>query len=323
MTNIAYYGDGEHVPGQRHPDSVFDPEPYVPTPDIVRAVNLAIYLQRPLLLEGEAGSGKTRLAYAVAYELGWPLYIWPVRSTSKAQDGLYTYDAIHRLYDAYTRQVGLDNVDPTLLARTPESATPYSSKMRDPRQPAHYREFGALGKAFNEHVWTSVVLIDEIDKADLDFPNDLLTVLDEPWAFDIPETGEHIEADAEHRPLVIITSNKEKGNLPIPFLRRCVYHYLEFPDEERLRRIVATHYHSRKKETPAEDTTTSAINRFLQLRADLGLIKKPGTSEFLDWFSALLAFGENQPRADSPIPFPELLFKLPSDWKKYSRAALS
>jgi MoxR-like ATPase len=327
VTRLVFYGDGEHLPSQRHQDSPTNPEPYVPTPEIVRAVNLAMYLQRPLLLEGEAGSGKTRLAYAVAYELGLPLYTWPVRSSSKAQDGLYSYDVIHRLYDAYTRQVEVAYPDQPSVAKPSDRSALTPAQPRDPRRRQDYRTFGAVGKAFSEHDWTSIILIDEIDKADLDFPNDLLTVLDEPWAFDIPETGEHIIASSEHRPLVIITSNKEKGNLPVPFLRRCVYHYVEFPDEERLQQIVASHHEMSKMEPPAEDLTTSAIGRFLRVRADPSLFKRPGTSEFLDWYTALIAFGNRKVTSDQlldsyPIPFPELLFKLPSDWRRYSKASL-
>jgi MoxR-like ATPase len=168
----VFFGDMQHEPAERHPDAPQQQEQYLASADLVRAVNLAIYLGRPLLLEGEAGCGKTRLAHAVAYELGLPLYRWDVRSTSKAQEGLYTYDAIRRLHDAQVRHL-LEG----------ESA---SSTKQDPTNPGDYVRMGALGKAFQMRNCPAVVLIDEIDKADIDFPNDLLTVLDEPWAFDLP-----------------------------------------------------------------------------------------------------------------------------------------
>jgi MoxR-like ATPase len=275
-------------------------------------VNLAIYLGRPLLLEGEAGCGKTRLASAVAYELGLPFYRWDVRSTSKAKEGLYSYDAVLRLHDVQAR-----NVEPTLE--------------RKPSDPTCYRTWGALGKAFQVEDRPAVVLIDEIDKADLDFPNDLLAVLDEPWAFEIPETGEtgDKKIQATHMPIVIITSNKEKGDLPVPFLRRCIYYYVKFPDNaEQLKKIVDAHYQARAKSVrpgkkPGSKLFQAAANRFLELRSKGGLFKNPGTSEFLDWLDALQSFNDkpysaSQLKSDSTIPHPELLFKLRGDWLKYA-----
>lgn len=296
-----------------HPDSPQKPEPYLASPSLIRAVNLAIYLRRPLLLEGEAGSGKSRLARAVAYELGLPLYSWYVRSTSKAQEGLYNYDAILRLHDVQA-------------AKLESSSTQSSTLLRNPSNPADYRSFGALGKAFVLKDCPAVVLIDEIDKADVDFPNDLLAVLDDPWAFDIPETGEQGERriQATHQPIVIITSNKEKGNLPAPFLRRCIYYFIEFPnDPAQLAQIAQLHYSAAKQ--PDTKLVENAASRFLGLRNQDVLHKKPGTSEFLDWLNALQNFGQSAPYSasdllneENPLPFPEVLFKLRMDWQRFA-----
>lgn len=297
----------------RHPDTPQQPEPYVADAELVQAVNLAISLKRPLLLEGEAGCGKTRLARAVAYELGLPFYSWYVRSTSKAQEGLYSYDAIRRLHDVHTFQLEIQ----------PES-TSEAAQRHDPRNPKDYRQLGPLGKAFALRDTSAVVLIDEIDKADIDFPNDLLAVLDDPWAFEIPETNERIAAVPEHKPIVIITSNKEKGNLPAPFLRRCIYYYVDFPnDEARLKVIVERHYQTRQAPAPPDDLITSAIMAFLSVRNKGNLYKNPGTSEFLDWLEALHSFEGNpyspallnQP--DDTLPYRELLFKVRADWQQY------
>jgi MoxR-like ATPase len=279
-------------------------EPYIASPELVRAVNLAIYLRRPLLLEGEAGCGKTRLARAVAYELNLPFYRWDVRSTSKAQDGLYTYDAILRLHDVQVKQHGGQ-----------------IGTNRDPANPQHYRRFGPLGQAFLVKERPAVVLIDEIDKADLDFPNDLLAVLEDPWEFKIPETDESIAiCDRGLRPIVFITSNKEKGNLPAPFLRRCLYFYLKFP-EKQLQAIVNAHY--RDKDAPSSDLVEAAISQFLEVRKYVGLFKKPSTSEFLDWIEALRGFKALEQKRpalfDSAQPlYPSLLFKLRTDWLNHA-----
>jgi len=282
------------------------PEPYIASPELIRAVNLAIYLRRPLLLEGEAGCGKTRLARAVAYELRLPFYRWDVRSTSKAHEGLYTYDAILRLHDVQVKQQGGE-----------------TGTKRDPANPKDYRRFGPLGKAFRVEDRPAVVLIDEIDKADLDFPNDLLAVLDDPWKFEIPETDEPISISNQNlRPIVFITSNKEKGNLPAPFLRRCIYFFLKFPDEQ-LEAIVDAHYWGKKG--PDAGLIKAAAARFLDVRQDAALFKKPGTSEFLDWVEALRGFtlpGEKPPTVSPEAlpPYPSLLFKLRADWLKYTGA---
>lgn len=306
-------------PENRHQDSPTHPEPYVVSPELRRAVNLAIYLRRPLLLEGDAGCGKTRLASAVAYELGLPLYRWDVRSTTKAQDGLYEYDAILRLHDVQTQKVEQQlPIDEEVSDEDEERLN------RNPANPKHYRKFGALGKAFKLKNCPAVVLIDEIDKADLDFPNDLLTVLDEPWEFKIKETGETIRTN--HKPIVIITSNKEKGNLPAPFLRRCLYHYVDFPNEKkRLQEIIEKHYQIRQETPPPSALMENAIERFLDVWNEGGLFKKPGTSEFLDWLKALHTFEPKpynaaQLKKDKLLPYRELLFKLQQDWKKYAKA---
>lgn len=309
---LDYHFTGDLKPPQHpHPDAPSRPEPYVASKDLVDAVNLAIYLRRPLLLEGEAGCGKTRLAHAVAYELGLPFYRWDVRSTSKAQEGLYTYDAILRLHDVQTTK---------LEEARRKKSTDSPSAPRDPSNPTDYRKLGPLGKAFDLRECPAVVLIDEIDKADIDFPNDLLAVLDEPWEFTILETGEP-PIKAAHKPIVIITSNKEKGNLPAPFLRRCVYFFIEFPNsEELLRQIVDAHYKEQRVPLPPDELVNTAANRFLATRHESGLFKKPGTSEFLDWLEALRRFKPAPLQADTPLPFPSLLFKLQADWKRYALA---
>lgn len=299
----TFSGDPFRQPKQAHEQAPHTPEPYVASEELKEAVNLAIYLRRPLLLEGEAGCGKTRLARAVAYELGLPFYRWDVRSTSKAQEGFYTYDAMLRLHDVEVSKSGF-------------------SLERNPADPKDYRRFGALGQAFLQRECPAVVLIDEIDKADIDFPNDLLTVLDQPWEFTIQETGETITAAQDSLPIVIITSNKEKGNLPAPFLRRCVYHFLHFPDEERLKKIVEAHYHDKPRQRPVADLLKTAIERFLHLRRESGLHKAPATSEFLDWIHALQNFASapyppaQLADAGVALPYPELLFKLRADWPK-------
>lgn len=319
--SYTFYGDPQRKPDTPHKDAPQVPEPYIAAPQLVQAVNLAMFLRRPLLLEGEAGCGKTRLAYAVAYELGLPLYVWPVRSTTRAQDGLYTYDAILRLHDTQVVQYATRQAD----------ASPPTTKPPDPSDPKTYRQFGALGKAFQVQEHPAVVLIDEIDKADIDFPNDLLGVLDDPWTFEILETKETIQA--HHTPIVIITSNKEKGNLPAPFLRRCIYHYVEFPGQNELQEIVQAHYTTRNITHPEDKLISASIARFLQIRQHGGLYKKPGTSEFLDWLRALNQFNPNwQPQTFSSeeenatidtvldVPHPEVVFKLRSDWQRMMQA---
>jgi MoxR-like ATPase len=307
-----FTGKAENRAAKPHPKAPKTSEPYIPSSELVEAVNLAIFLGRPLLLEGEAGCGKTRLAGTVAYELGLPLWRWNVKSNTRAEEGRYRYDALLRLHDV-------------------QIAQSKGKTDRNPSIPREYCKEGALGEAFKmscDEKQASVVLIDEIDKADFDFPNDLLAELDEPWKFKIEETGEEIAADREHLPIVIITSNREKKDLPTPFLRRCVYHFIGFPDRERLEQIVEAHYRKTPKDRKQKSVTTNpettlidaAIDRFLEVRQEKWL-KLPGTSEFLDWLSALQNF-DKQPFDGShlknikPLPYRELLFKRFEDWKK-------
>src|SRR5512136_138690 len=226
---------------------------YVATPDLMLAVNAAIALERPLLVKGEPGTGKTMLAEEVARALGRPLLQWHVKSTTKAQQGLYEYDAVSRLRDS---QLGDEKVADI----------------------ANYIKRGVLWEAFESDA-PAVVLIDEIDKADIEFPNDLLRELDR-MEFFVYETHRTIEA--RHRPLVIITSNNEK-ELPDAFLRRCFFHYIRFPDRETMQQIVQAHYPDIRK-----DLAREALNVFFQVRDVPGLKKKPATSELLDWLKLLM-----------------------------------
>jgi MoxR-like ATPase len=227
---------------------------YIATADLGMAVNAAITLGRPLLIKGEPGTGKTQLALEVAGALGRPIFEWHVKSTSKAQQGLYEYDAVSRLRDS---QLG----DP---------------KVADIR---NYIVRGKLWEAFDSDV-QPVLLIDEIDKADIEFPNDLLREIDR-MEFYVYETRELVKA--RHRPIIIITSNNEK-ELPDAFLRRCFFHYIRFPDADTMEKIIAVHYPNLKKELLAE-----ALGAFYKVRETPGLKKKPSTSELLDWIKLLLA----------------------------------
>ena len=350
LTNqrLEFKGNQERQTNNPHRHSPEHPEPYVVYDGLKKAVNLAIYLRRPLLLEGDAGCGKTRLASAIAYELGIPLYRWDVRSTTQAQDGLYEYNALLRLHDVQIQkgQPLEESEEKKSVEEEKKSVEEETDlydheirKNRDPSESRHYRTFGALGKAFRLTDCPAVVLIDEIDKADLDFPNDLLTVLDDPWSFKIKETGEEIQATyprenvkddelkTDCRPIVIVTSNKEKTNLPAPFLRRCLYHYLDFPnDSKKLEEIIQKHYQLRQEELPSTNLLNNAIARFLTVWNKGGLFKKPGTSEFIDWLKALHTF-ESKPysatklKKDELLPYPELLFKRQDDWRKYAKSS--
>lgn len=233
---------------------------YIASPELQLAVQAALRLERPLLVKGEPGTGKTRLAEEVAAALGRPLLQWHVKSSSKAQQGLYEYDAVARLRDAQLP-------DPEAQARV--------------RELQHYLVPGVLWEAFTAE-GPAVVLIDEIDKADLEFPNDLLRELDR-MEFQVPELRRTIRA--RHRPLFIITSNDEK-ELPDAFLRRCFFHPLRFPDPAMLKAIVELHHPGLQ---PA--LLERALRRFLQLREVQGLKKKPSTSELIDWIAVLLAEG--------------------------------
>ncbi len=227
---------------------------YVATDDLTVAVNAAVTLERPLLVKGEPGTGKTELARQVAESLNLPILEWHIKSTTKAQQGLYEYDAVSRLRD---------------------------SQLGDPRvnDVANYIRKGKLWQAF-EAEGKCVLLIDEIDKADIEFPNDLLQELDR-MEFHVYETGETVRART--RPIVIITSNNEK-ELPDAFLRRCFFHYIRFPDMDTMRRIVEVHHPGLK-----DHLLTTALTQFYEIREIDGLKKKPSTSEVLDWLKLLLA----------------------------------
>lgn len=227
---------------------------YVATDDLKLAVNAALTLQRPLLIKGEPGTGKTMLAEEVAAALDMPLLQWHIKSTTKAQQGLYEYDAVSRLRDS---QLGDERV----------------------KDISNYIVKGVLWQAF-EADRPCVLLIDEIDKADIEFPNDLLRELDR-MEFYVYETHQMVRA--KHRPLVIITSNNEK-ELPDAFLRRCFFHYIQFPDPATMQRIVEVHYPGIKQEL-----LRAALQSFFELRGVAGLKKKPSTSELLDWLKLLLA----------------------------------
>jgi MoxR-like ATPase len=233
-------------------------EQYVATQDLMLAVNAAITLQRPLLIKGEPGTGKTMLAEEVASALGMPLLQWHIKSTTKAQQGLYEYDAVSRLRDSQL------------------SDTESAEKVRDIR---NYIVKGTLWQAFTAEQPVAL-LIDEIDKADIEFPNDLLRELDR-MEFYVYETREMVRA--RHRPLVFITSNNEK-ELPDAFLRRCFFHYIKFPEAETMQKIVDVHFPNLKKELLA-----AALKNFYQVRNLPGLKKKPSTSELIDWLKLLVA----------------------------------
>ncbi|AUH34834.1 AAA family ATPase [Paracoccus tegillarcae] len=227
---------------------------YVASEELAIAVNAAVTLERPLLVKGEPGTGKTELARQIAVGLGLPIIEWNVKSTTKAQQGLYEYDAVSRLRDSQLGDARVNDV-------------------------ANYIRKGKLWQAFAADEKT-VLLIDEIDKADIEFPNDLLQELDR-MEFHVYETGETIQA--QHRPVVVITSNNEK-ELPDAFLRRCFFHYISFPDADTLRRIVDVHYPGLKPRL-----LDAALTQFFDLRDAPGLKKKPSTSEFLDWLKLILA----------------------------------
>lgn len=227
---------------------------YVATEDLTVAVNAAVTLERPLLVKGEPGTGKTELARQVSQALGLPMLEWNIKSTTRAQQGLYEYDAVSRLRDSQLGEKRVHDV-------------------------ANYIKKGKLWQAF-EAKDKVVLLIDEIDKADIEFPNDLLQELDK-MEFYVYETGETIRART--RPIVIITSNNEK-ELPDAFLRRCFFHYIRFPDPETMKKIVEVHHPGIK-----EQLLTTALTQFYEIREQSGLKKKPSTSEVLDWLKLILA----------------------------------
>jgi MoxR-like ATPase len=227
---------------------------YVATDDLMMAVNAAVTLERPILIKGEPGTGKTQLAIEVANSLGKPLYEWHIKSTTKAQQGLYEYDAVARLRDSQLGDARVHDISNYILR-------------------------GKVWEAFDSDV-QPVLLIDEVDKADIEFPNDLLQELDR-MEFFVYETKKLVKA--VHRPIIIITSNNEK-ELPDAFLRRCFFHYIKFPDKSTMEKIVDVHFPELKKDLLAE-----ALNAFYRVRDVPGLKKKPSTSELLDWIKLLLA----------------------------------
>jgi len=251
---------------------------YIASEPLVDAVNCALALERPLLIKGEPGTGKTLLASHVAESLGMPMESWHIKSTTKGADGLYVYDTVQRLNDS---RFGSGDV----------------SDIR------HYIKLGPLGRVFAAGE-RQVLLIDEVDKADIEFPNDLLRELDE-MRFTITETGE--EVAAKHRPMVIITSNNEK-ELPDAFLRRCVFHFIEFPESEMMKQIVDVH-HGNLDATLLDQV----LIKFYWLREQNELRKKPSTSELIDWIAALLKSGISHEQLEAHIPFMGALLKNEQD----------
>jgi MoxR-like ATPase len=270
-------------------------EPYIASPELAEAVNLAIALGRPLLLQGDPGAGKTRLAHALAYALELPLEQAHIKSTSRGQDLLYSHDAIRRLFDVQTAEPG---------------------QRREALEPSRYVRLGPLGRAIVRATFgrRSVLLIDEIDKADIDFPNDLLRELDR-LAFDVAEVPGMSYAVAEDRPelrpIIVVTNNEEK-TLPDAFLRRCVFHYVEFPSQrEDLEQILELH------EVQDRALSAAAVEVLLELR-ELDLTKKPGLSELLDWVHYLEAVGATPDQVRS-VPHPGALVKQYGDTLKVRR----
>jgi MoxR-like ATPase len=291
--------------------------PYDAGDELIEVVNLAIELGMPLLLEGEPGSGKSRLAHALVYEFNYrqennPIkyYEWTVQSTSKAEDSLYQYDYIGRLQAA--------QISGILSQKGTEES---SSEQKNPAISKDWVDLQALGKAFKQsrdEEEQSVVLIDEIDKADRDFPNDLLLAI-ESRRFFIKETGETIQANDQAFPLIIITSNQEK-NLPNAFLRRCIYHYIELPNQERLRKILTERF------TDAEqDVIIKAVDRFQEVRTSQDETKSEGekkvsTSELIAWFKSLLKYKPEEIIAklnQDKLPHASILLKSRTDLQDY------
>lgn len=259
-------------------------EEYIASDELIRSVNIAAALKKPLLLKGEPGTGKTMLAEAIAKSLGMELLIWNIKSTTRAQDGLYVYDTVQRLYDSQFGTEGVNDI-------------------------GKYIRLGKLGEAFKREKQT-VLLIDEIDKADLEFPNDLLWELDK-MEFYIPETGETVKATV--RPIVIITSNAEK-ELPDAFLRRCIFHYIAFPDASMMERIIKAHYPDLEQKL-----IDGVLEAFYKIRDIRGLQKKPSTSEVLDWIQALSIGGIPVKKLEREIPFAGVLLKKTEDLKQVER----
>ena len=251
---------------------------YVVSEELMRAVNISMALQKPLLIKGEPGTGKTMLAEAISQALDMELIIWNIKSTTKAQDGLYVYDTVQRLYDSQFGGEGVDDI-------------------------GKYIKLGKLGEAFSRDKQV-ILLIDEIDKADLEFPNDLLWELDK-MEFYIPETKQTVKAKV--RPVVIITSNAEK-ELPDAFLRRCIFHYIEFPNAEMMEKIIRVHF-----DHLDDKLLQQVLETFYEIRDLRGLQKKPSTSEVIDWIQALQIGGIAPERIAKEIPFAGALLKKNED----------
>ena len=327
--NLEYTGTANPSPGDKSIIFHGQPlEPYLPSEGLIESVKLAIALKRPLLIMGEPGCGKTKLARSIAYEFTqnnqqllnsldleeWPYETWYVKSTSKARDGLYLYDAVARLRDAQ-------------LADSKQLNSEEIEKLKDPKQ-KKYIKIGALGKAFQSLIPT-VVLIDEIDKADIDFPNDLLLELDEKRFF-IEETGQEIPAPGEKvaEPIILITSNNER-NLPEAFLRRCFFHYIDPPKKEDLISIIKAHYGElpelvtkEDKEQEVKSIAEELVERFIVLRDSVnrGSGKQISTSELLDWVRALLLSPNDiNDKLQQGTPFLGTLFKTHDELIRYNQ----
>ena len=253
---------------------------YIASDELIRSVNIAAALKKPLVIKVEPATGKTMLSQAIARSLDIERLIWNIKSTTRAQDGLYVYDTVQRLYDS---QFGADGVDDI----------------------ARYIRLGKMGEAFEKEKQT-VLLIDEIDKADLEFPNDLLWELDK-MEFYIPETGKTVKA--KHCPIVIITSNAEK-ELPDAFLRRCIFHYIAFPEQPMMEKIIKAHYPDLDQKL-----IDGVLDAFYRVRDLRGLQKKPSTSEVLDWIQALVIGGVPLEKLEKEIPFAGVLLKKTEDLK--------
>lgn len=260
---------------------------YVAGQELLASVNVAIALEKPLLIKGEPGTGKTMLAKAVANSLGKKLVIWNIKSTTKAQEGLYTYDTIQRLYDGQFGEEGVDDI-------------------------SRYIKLGKLGEAFDSDEQV-VLLIDEIDKADIEFPNDLLWELDQ-MEFYINETKRTVKA--KHRPIVIITSNAEK-ELPDAFLRRCIFHFIEFPNKELMEEIVKVHFPDIEGAL-----LNNAMDVFYRIRSIRDVRKKPSTSELIDWINALQKTGITADKLQESLPFLGVIVKKDEDLEAVKRGMI-